>query len=36
MFRIRTLILMWLARQAWKLAIRAYRRRQRRQPRTAY
>ena len=36
MFRLRTVILLFVARQAWKLAMRVYRRRQRRQPRTAY
>jgi hypothetical protein len=36
MFRLRTIILMWLARRAWELAKYAYRRRQARRPRTAY
>jgi hypothetical protein len=36
MFRLRTIILVWLARQAWKLATYAYRRRQARRPRAAY
>ena len=33
-FRLRTLILMWLARRAWRLARAMYRRRQARRPRT--
>jgi hypothetical protein len=36
MFRLRTIILMWLARRAWKLAMYAYHRRQARRPRAAY
>jgi hypothetical protein len=35
MFRLRTILLMWLARRAWRLLISAYRRRQRRRLRTA-
>jgi hypothetical protein len=35
MFRLRTIVLMWLARRAWRLLGAAYRRRQRRRLRTA-
>jgi hypothetical protein len=30
MFRLRTIVLMWLARRAWRILLAAYRRRQRR------
>jgi hypothetical protein len=36
MLRLRTIMLMWLARRAWKLASSLYRRRQARRPRSAY
>jgi hypothetical protein len=36
MLRIRTIILLWLARRAWKLASTLYRRRRARRPHTAY
>ena len=36
MLKLRTIILMWLARRAWKLASSLYRRRRARRPRTAY
>ena len=36
MFRLRTIILMWLARRAWKLASSMYRQRRARRARTAY
>lgn len=35
MFRIRTILLMWAARLAWRLLTTAYQRRQRRRLRTA-
>jgi len=35
MFRLRTILLMWVARIAWRLLSSAYRRRQRRRLRTA-
>ena len=34
MFRLRTIVVMWLARLAWKLLSSAYRRRQRSRLRT--
>jgi len=35
MFRLRTILLMWLGRIAWRLLASAYRRRQRRRLRAA-
>jgi hypothetical protein len=36
MFRLRTILLMWLARLGWRLLSTAYRRRQRRRLETAW